>query len=184
MLLDYTYFITGDLYLPLANKRKCYSDSIGSEAVIETIQQDSLQWYIDKYEIEYLYKLLGCKLAPLFIENMKLEEPDSKWLYLRDLIYKSNGLYKESPAANYVYYWVRRKDASSTEMKGEFVPNVSIANSVQIGRQLCMAWNEMCVKSNRIRCEIFKQWKDYKDLTYRWDVCHFRFIPINNIFNG
>ena len=117
MYLDNTYF-QGQLYIPGLQYRS------GVGAVLSVVNEGSLDWYIEKYEVEFLIELLGRKLCNEMIEGVK--RGDSKMTALRDEIYKV-GDFSYSPAANYVYFKTMRDLQSQSSSVGEV--NSALKNS-------------------------------------------------------
>lgn len=109
----------------------------------------NVQWFIDKYEPDFLKKLLGLTLYQEFITGLTpvpVEPPtipptyepiDPKWLSLRDETDLKQML------IDYVYYWYQRNNATNTGGVGEVKPKADNANSVSPAQKMVTAWNEM-----------------------------------------
>jgi hypothetical protein len=132
MYLDNTYF-QGQLYIPGLQYRS------GVGAVLSVVNEGSLDWYIEKYEVEFLIELLGRKLCNEMIEGVK--RGDSKMTALRDEIYKV-GDFSYSPAANYVYFKTMRDLQTQSSSVGE-VRGKSVNTPVSINNKLVRVWNDM-----------------------------------------
>lgn len=161
MIIDSTFFQSGLLLI-----KGIYKLEIGSSLTSESINDD-LEWYIARYEHEYLVRLLGESAAFEFIEylNKDESEPISKWDDLRShLVVKIEGSIILCPAANYIYYYYLRAHQSDATITGVKVDN---DNGVLVSADFKMkeAWNEM-VRMNRRVCEWMSSCNDiYKDVT-------------------
>jgi hypothetical protein len=126
-LIDSTYFVDEILIAGLENT----VDSTGSK----------LSSFITKYEARFLKELLGKDLYNAFITGLEEDPIQQKWLDLKNELV--NDTTKESPIANYVYYYYSRNKATETVGFGEIQPNTEngiMANAVQ---KQTRAWNEM-----------------------------------------
>jgi hypothetical protein len=136
MLIDQTYFV-GNLNIPGSE----------SDPVLET-----LLWFIAKHEPVFLQKVLGYSLYKVY----KADASDARIVAilsgaeytdyngnLRMLAPLVNTTTKESPIANYVYYWYMRNKATITtgvsEAKGVSENTVSVSPR----QKMISAWNEM-----------------------------------------
>lgn len=179
MYIDRTYFV-GEINIP----------GTGSLAV-----QERLNFFIEKYEKELLRALLGYELYDAFVAGTKdktEEQIDPKWKDLRDgkTYTASNskkaswgGLWdsttKQSPIANYVYYWWTRDKASHTSEVGETSEGDTAVKVSPVAKQ-ARAWNEI---SDRV-LELHRFMNHHLDVYPEWlshDVCQmlFDFKPIN-----
>lgn len=124
--IDTTYF-RADLFLP--NK--------GTSSVIE-----SLDSFIERYEKDYIYKLLGPTLGDAFIAGLQATPPiASQWVALQNKLVDSTT--KTSPIINYVYTFVLLDRMSITTGTGESKSkNENSIPASSIGRQVD-AWNQM-----------------------------------------
>lgn len=185
MFLDSTYF-TGELYLP---QLELNPTVVGVASRIQTVNENSLEWYIAKYEYEFLINLLGYKLAKAYIDNIKdanffdfklsIIFSDERWPFIHNLIYTSRDDFKFSPAANYVYYWLCRRSRSQLSGKGEIRAEVYESLVVNDANKLVKVWNDMCREVHFIRCKIKENWDDYKQYGRFNCVCVYPFTPIN-----
>lgn len=130
---------------------------------MQTVGEYSLDWFIEKYEHEYLCNLLGKKLSQSFIDGLNQSEPSQIWIDLKDKIYYTQGNVSFSPAANYVWYHVRRWARTQTTVQGEKIGDMSYASTAEDADKLCMVWNEMCDKSQEIICYLRENWDKYKE---------------------
>lgn len=133
MFLDNTYF-TGQLHIPNLQ----YRSGVGS--VVQAVNEYSLDWYIAKYEVEFLIELLGDRVYVEFINGV--ESGDERWTALRDKIYKVGDI-SLSPAANYVYFKAMRDFQTQTSMNGEVRGKNSHSNIVPAYDKLVRVWNDM-----------------------------------------
>ena len=131
MIIDKTYFI-GEINIP---------------GLQSTDVQAKLNVFINKYESEYLELALGYSFAKLFAAGLAADTPPTKWTDLKDgaeyenadgITKKWKGLsnsMKNSPIANYVYYWHTRDNATYTapmgEVKGKSENSVSTSGAIK-----------------------------------------------------
>jgi hypothetical protein len=135
-IIDKTYFV-GELNIP----------DTGDPAV-----EERLNFFIAKYEVEFLRKIFGQALYNAYVAGIAVTPtPDPIWTDLRDgkeYIVNSNnykwfGLRnettKQSPIANYVYYWWLRSDTKAKPDNAED----QRAYYEQRNQSMVRAWNEM-----------------------------------------
>lgn len=188
MYLDSSYF-TGELSLPiLSAKRTSVNDPTGIADKINQVSGEySLEWYIERYEEEFLRKLLGDRLFEAFKEGISATSPLQIWIDLRDRIYRKSGGYSFSPAANYVYFHVTTAAASKTAMTGEVKSTNDRAVNVSPDAKMVKAWNDMCDNVHHIREWIFIHRKEIFDAVPEWSdywqpwYASREFIPINRL---
>lgn len=125
MLIDATYFI-GEINIP----------NVDQPAVLENVNL-----FINKYEKKFLILLLGQSVYDDFINGLSENPIQNKWIDLRDKIINSED--KESPMANFVYYWYMRNFATTSTGIGETKPNAENASIVSGVDKQVRAWNEM-----------------------------------------
>ena len=101
----------------------------------------NLTWFIQKYEKDYLTLLLGETLYTDFIAGLLVDPIDAKWLALRNAILFTNP--KESPIANYIYYWYTRSITTATVGIGQVKPAAENGTIVSFVTKQVRAWNEM-----------------------------------------
>lgn len=186
MFLDSTYFM-GELYLPCLELNP---NVVGVASRIQTVNENSLDWYIEKYEYEFLVYLLGYDLSRAYLQNIKeanffdfklsITFTDDKWPFIYNLVYTQRGNYKFSPAANYVYYYLCRWSRSQLSGKGEIRAEVYESLVATDADKLVKIWNEMCREVHYIRCKIKDNWKDYKDIGSCNCLFSYPFLPINS----
>lgn len=126
-LIDSTYFRAELLIAGLSN-------TIDGNAT-------RLTSFINKYEARYLKDLLGDDLYAEFISGITVDPIDAKWIDLQNKIVNSTT--KESPIANYVYYYFQRDATTSTVGVGESNQISENANSASSVDKQIRAWNEM-----------------------------------------
>jgi hypothetical protein len=142
ILIDGTYF-TGELSLPNIPTLGVADASDGVALALQTVGEDSLDVFVDRYVTEYLVLLFGRELTLVFLEEMGKQVPDGIWLDLKNRLLTGAGSYRASPLANYVYYWVMRDACTKTTQAGEADPDFDNAENVSSGRKLVKAWNDM-----------------------------------------
>ena len=196
MFLSNAYF-QGELYLPNLTRS---AGTVGVASVLQVIGAGTLEWYIDRYEKEFLSKLLGDKLA----EN--LMEAYSEYPVLtadgypvvdgvQDLVFAGQGenqiwvdLYHEifrqwndsyfSPAANYVYYWICRRGRTQTSMNGEVRGLSDFTEVAADTNKLVKVWNDMLPMVARVRGFVMDHGEDY--IPYSDGLmCKYQFKPMN-----
>lgn len=133
MYLDYTYF-QGPLNIPALQNRR------GVGAVLQSVSEKSLEWYLVKYEEEFLNQLLGKTLCAEMVEGVKAG--DERMIALRDRIYKVGDI-SYSPAANYVYFKVMQDYQTQTSLNGEVRGTQTHSNIVPAYDKLVRVWNDM-----------------------------------------
>jgi len=148
MILDYTYF-QGELFLP--NVRKDISAGVADRA-LHVSGTNTLEYFIDRYEPEFLFLLLGKGLYDAFREGIREDPIPEKWVRLRDAIYVTEGNYKFSPAANYVYYHFKSDMLSRTTATGEKRVEMDYGRDIDEADKMCRAWNDMCRWVRGFRC--------------------------------
>lgn len=138
-LIDISYFV-GELNIP----------NRGNTLVIERIN-----FFIDRYEKEFLYKILGVGCFNDFIAGINASTPETKWTNLKNgcefintynVLDKYYGLVnnvKKSPIAYYVYYHFLRDGYTQTAGIGEVKANAENATVVSPAGKMISAWNEM-----------------------------------------
>lgn len=150
MALDATYF-WGDLYL--ANQQASRSaisaaPAVGAAALLEMGTQiegeNILEGYIAEHEPRFLKKLLGIPLYEAYTAGMQSASPSDIWAQLDSQIYRVIGVFKLSPAANYVYCEVRKGSGSETTTQGE-MKVVGKGGTVAVSPipKFVTAWNKM-----------------------------------------
>lgn len=151
MIIDTSYFI-GEIYLP----------QVGGSASEFVNNNNSIQWYIDKYECEILYKGLGKQLADEFLSNIEptgglIPSADAKWDRLlngfsyvkNDITYYWKGLinvkgsYKSSLMAYYIYYKYIESGLFQNSTLGIVKAVSENSNSVSANTVLTKSWNDM-----------------------------------------
>ena len=171
--INETYFDNHLLQLPVTN-----------EVIVTIIREE-----IDRMQEDYLYTLLGEKMAQDFIYGIRNVNNDSysadgKWLNL--LFGKKNNANQQyyynwfgfsnhkaidnvgstrrrSPFANYLYYhYVQSKLSTSTGV-GESAPKFENAINVTSYDKLIRAWNDMVLLHLRMHEFIMNNIADYPD---------------------
>lgn len=169
IFLDITYF-QGEEGLPnLVN-----SPSVtGVSSFLQTVGEHNLNWFIAKYEPDFMIKILGKELYKNFIDGLDETPVNPIWEKLRDSLFWREGVFKFSPAANYVYYWLRRSGRKQTATQGEVIGTLSYANNAEDAEKMIQAWNDMCDMIVDFRCffcenrEAYQAYaKCFPDLSY------------------
>lgn len=141
-LIDKDYFV-GEINIPDTDK---------------TGVAERLDFFITKYEEDLLRKLLGNALYKAFKDGIAVAEDqiEQKWKDVRDgkdfTDYAERAQYwiglksatkKQSPIANYVYYWWLRDRVSQSTAVGEVQSKSESGEKVSPATKMCRAWNEM-----------------------------------------
>lgn len=151
-LIDFTYF-QGELIVP---------NLVGTLGT-HIATQSNLQWFINKYEVDYLNKLLGKDMAATFLTALD-DNPDQKWIDLKDQIIDSVNKY--SPITNYVYYFYRRSTHTNFSMSGETESKNENSQVVSPSSKITFIYNEMVDMSY----EIYEWLIENKDIYPEFDI--------------
>ena len=185
MFLDKTYF-QGDLYLPNLGIKDCTASNDGAnpsgvELMIQSVGENTLDWFVEKYEREFLVRLLGKPLYDAFVAGMKEESQDDRWMKLKDVIYEKSGSFSFSPAANYVFYWISRRGRTQTSINGEVRGEEDHVKIAWDADKLVKAWNDMLPMIDVVYDFIENNRADYEDYLADFDCVCRRFKPINSL---
>ncbi len=163
MYLNGTYF-QGELTLPQYGRtpQSTVPGEVGHQ-LTQIVGEPTLEWFIERYEEEFLRKMLGNHLYNAFIEGLSVEEPLQIWVDLKDQIYVAKGRVNLSPAANYVYFYAMRSALSQTSMTGEIKQRGTFSDNVEPVYKQVKAWNDMCDRVQHIRDWI---WVHRKQIHY------------------
>lgn len=104
--------------------------------------RERLTFFITKYQKRFLMMLIGEDLLKAFMLGLAEELVDPKWTELKAKLVDDET--KESPIANYVYYFYMRDGASSTTDVGETIAKTENSTVISPARKMVRAWNEMC----------------------------------------
>jgi len=162
MIIDHTYFV-GDLHLPMNTVNFSETEVSGVAHALQTVGQNSIQTYIDFYEIEFLRQLLSPQLAEALIEGLSEPVIKKRWVDLRDKLVYKYGSVSISPIANYVYYWIRRNGRTKTTIGGEVDLNFTQGNNSDDSDKLITAWNNMVELNERFMEWFIENIEDYED---------------------
>lgn len=132
-MIDYTFFQDGLLMVDGALALATPSPT--HEAI-----SNRIQWFVERYEPEYMCKLLGEELYNDFLSNKETD----KWNGFKKLLVNETA--KASPIANYVYFYLVRESQSTATING--VKSDGDKNIVSPQSKMVSAWNDM-VKENR-----------------------------------
>lgn len=184
MLIDRTYFVS-ELNIPDRQ----------TLAVGEV-----LDWFITKYEDQFLKEVFGYELYKAFKEGLQDDPVEDKWLdlvegkeytdradklkYWRGLTCTQSGdvdVYS-SPIACYVYYWFIRNNHTQTASMGEVKAKTENATSHNPAFKMVRAWNEMAQSV----CELVDFLESNKEVYTEWETSHAyyalnKFRPINEM---
>lgn len=182
MLIDRSYFV-GDINIPNT-----------SNAAVGSL----LDWFILKYETEFLDKVLGYELHKAFKTGLQEVSIPQKWIDLRDGVEYTNvqgkprfwhGLlaavsgdvsFDNSPIANYVYYWYMRNSHTQTSAMGEKKSKTENADNHSPANKMARAWNEMAECVRELVDYMNANKTDYPEWEEQDQWCMLRsFHPIN-----
>lgn len=135
MMIDYTFFQDGLLMVDGAMALATPSPT--NEAIISRIE-----WYIKRYEPEYLCKLLGEELYNDFLAHRE----EDAWKAFGGMM--ADASVKISPIANYVYFFLVRDSHATATING--VKKDGEENLVSPQRKMVRAWNDMVEHNRRI----------------------------------
>ena len=160
-LIDSTYFI-GEINIAQADQ-------------IEV--RDNLDIFITKYQKRFLTLLLGETLYVEFMAGLKLDPIPAKWEALRDKLVDAET--KESPIANYVYYWYIRDVTVQTVGVGQVKSKAENATIVSPAGKMVRAWNEMVqwnwlsVQYLRDNLDLYPDWSETIYWSWYRSYCHY-----------
>lgn len=138
MFLDGTYF-KGELYLPNLVKG---DNNAGKAAILQTVGEQDLLWFIEKYEGEALDLMIGEDLRTQMEAGLQGGSPE-KWEKLRDVIFRKGQYGSYSPVANYVYCKILASGKTQTSMSGEVRKRTDMMSVAHIRDKFVSAWNGM-----------------------------------------
>ena len=104
MFLTNAYF-QSILYLPTLQIDR--PAQVGMGQAIVAVAENSLDYYIQLYEREFLVRLLGVRLYNAFVDGLAGDD-NGKWEKLKEKIFDTSDTFPVSPAANHVHYWLLR----------------------------------------------------------------------------
>ncbi len=161
MALDRSYF-RGSLALPQLATQSAPVTGLASLAT-QITGENTLEWFITRYEDEFLHKMLGHRLYEAYLNGISSDEPLQIWLDLRDRIYIQKNGFGFSPAANYVYFYAMQTAASQNSMSGEVRHKPDFAEAIIHKRKMVLAWNDMVDAIQHIREWIWIHRKELHD---------------------
>ena len=126
-LIDSTYFIREIHIAGLSNT----VDSTNS----------LLSGFITKYEARYLKELMGETMYNEFIAGLKEDPISDKWINLKNKIVFADT--KESPIANYVYFFYQKNLTTTTSGIGETRNSSENSDRASAYKKMVDSWNEM-----------------------------------------
>lgn len=174
-ILDATYF-QGELSLPGIRRDEVPAGIVA--AITTEVGVNSLEYFIAKYEPEFLKKLLGKTLYEAFSAGMKEDPIQDKWDELKKALYWAEGKFQFAPAANYVYFYTRADLRSITSPLGEKRGESDYARDIDEAEKLVRAWNNMVDMVKEFRCGFMvENWDDYEE--YGICTCPVTFEKIN-----
>ena len=135
-MIDYTFFQDGLLMVDGAM-------ALAAPSPTNAAIKNRIDWYIQRYEPEYMCKLLGEGLYEDFLDNGESD----KWAEFKELLVKSNDLAKTSPIANYVYFFLVRDSQSAATINGVKKDGDNLVNPQT---KMVQAWNDMVNTTRRI----------------------------------
>ncbi len=177
ILIDKSFF-QDELSLP--NIEVQQPATSGVDLALQTVGENNLDVFADKYIIDYLIRLFGRDLAFAFLEGLEEKTGyefsndfnsdflSGKWIRLKDILVVSYGRYKLSPLACYVYYWLMRDARSKTTQAGEAVSKFDYGDAVSSEYKMVKAWNDMA----RMTREVYHWFCIHKDYYSEYYHCN------------
>ena len=160
-LIDKTYF-TGEITLPnIPTSAWDASGGVGVGLALQTVGENSLDVFVDKYVTDYLIKLLGREMTLNFLDGLKQTTPLQIWLDLKDVLLTEIGSCKTSPLAYYVYFHVMSDAVTKTTTGGEADPEFDFAKNASSKHKMINAWNNMVEMTYPIVYWLKKHAADY-----------------------
>lgn len=160
MIIDVSYF-TGPLLITGLS-----STGTGVASLVSKATKENLNYFIAKYENQFLNYLLGENLATEFKTEIVKETHDVKWDTLLSKLKKTEVIgttsYNYSFIANYIYYYYQRNELTDTTSTGEY----DAPQRITIINKSVFAWNSMVNDVMK-----FWEWMDevYKDYYTDYD---------------
>ncbi|RZK45849.1 MAG: hypothetical protein EOO97_00405 [Pedobacter sp.] len=148
-LIDGTYFI-GELNIPNLDK--------------EHVRQ-SLEVFMTKYQKRFLTLLLGEDVYKAFKAGLEESQVSEEWVKLRDKLVDEDT--KQSPIANYVYWFFMYNNATQTTDNGEVIASAENSTVISPVTKMVRAWNEMCDFVHNTRQWFHDFYAEY-DLNHDW----------------
>lgn len=167
----------------------------------------NINWFIEKYEPDYCREMLGQELYKQYKDGTELPDGSAfldesavaqKWKDLRDgkqyenrsgvIVYfkglapKTNSTTKQSPIANFVFYHILRKNATSTTGSGEAKLQIENATKESSIDKQCFAWNQMVGLNYDLNEFLLSNSEVYPEyFNYVWRIKHDLFDTINPV---
>lgn len=158
----------------------------------QTSVSTALQLFIDRYEKEYLLKLMNYNFKKLY--DAGVTASTQKYIDIRDgkeytnrygATDKWRGLKeaspKRSPIANYVYYWWARNEVTTSTGSGEVKANQQNSRSMASVNKQMSAWNEMVEWNKEFWAFMYANQDVYPEFfedTRNWSRCNELYAPI------
>lgn len=127
---------------------------------------DMLDAYIERYEKEYLTKLLGLELYNEFMAGLEEEPVPQKWVDLKNEIVDET--FKVSPIANYVYCKWQNQNYTKNVGIGQVKNKAENAIVVRPYDMQVMAWNDMVDECRKVVRFIHFHEGDYPDYSVNY----------------
>jgi len=131
LIIDRSFFV-GEIAIPGIENTL---DGVGAE----------LDSFIEKYEPEFLFKILGEDLFHEFLIGLTDEPVEQKWIDLSDKLKNAFGsdLPGHCPIAKYVFWhYIRERSTRSTAI-GNVIPNAENATPTTWWPKTVRVWNDM-----------------------------------------
>jgi len=141
--------------------------NISGSGIAEQANLAALGYFIEKYEPLFLRALLGSDLYDAYAAGIAIPSPETKWTALKGKIYVSVGTspndYYLSPAADYIYFYYRRDQISTTLSNAEVQSKQENATVISPYEKMVSAWNSMSASVDLIREWIEDNISDYPE---------------------
>lgn len=123
-------------------------NKIAQVGALPAVQQ-SVQWFIDKYEPLFLSALWGDALYNEYVAGIAvLPDPDQKWIDLQ------NNPKLKQMIVNYVYFWYMRNLTTNSVGSGEVKPENDNSRPTNSKDKQTKAWNDMQYLSVRYTLDL------------------------------
>jgi len=124
------------------------SDFVGDRSIPNSGDRnvmDRLNWFIEKYEPDCLYKVLGWELYNLvlnpYVEGGEIDDLINGTDYLyQDSVYYWPGI--KPMIVDYVYYHYMNDAATANSGKGVIIPKSEMTFNISSAQKMIDAWNE------------------------------------------
>lgn len=148
------YFRKGLLFLP-----NILIESGGIDPDISTKYNNIIDDAIERYEEQFLCKLLGLKVYEEFKQGLEATEKEKKWTDLKDKLINSESL--RSPIANYIYCGYLQENETELIGTNSNIPKYENKTVVSNFEHIKNAWNDMVLQNLTLIDWLYKNKETY-----------------------